>query len=240
MRISVLMPTFNRPEYLTRALTSTLAQTHSDWEALVVDDGDGRGLEAALALGDRRIKPGRNGGKGQVDARNTALNRATGDVIALLDDDDLWEDPEHLALIVETLRNGPALVHRHSFMVYEEDGREVRRELFALPTTAATLRENNTVVASSLAYPRRFHDELRPFDTGVGSYWDWDWILRVLDAGYPLRTILVPGVRYTVHAGGASAVAAGLQRLANFEAFKQKHGLNIVVKNHASLLGEQT
>ena len=238
MRVSVLIPTFNRPAYLTRALTSTLAQTHSDWEALVVDDGDGRGLEAALALGDRRIKPGRNGGKGQVDARNTALSRATGEVIALLDDDDLWKDPEHLALIVATLRNGPALVHRHSFMVYEEDGKEVRRELFDLPTTALSLRENNTVVASSLAYPRHFHDELGPFDTGVGSYWDWDWMLRVLDAGYPLHTLSTPGVHYTVHAGGASAVPAGSQRLANFEAFRQKHNLNITVKNHASLLEE--
>ena len=239
MHISILIPTFNRPEYLTRALTSVLAQTHPDWEALVVDDGDGRGQGAALALADPRIQPGRNDGKGQVDARNTALGRATGDVIALLDDDDLWEDPGHLALIVETLQNGPALVHRHSFMVYEEDGKEVRRELFALLTTALSLRENNTVVASSLAYPRRFHDELGPFDTGVGSYWDWDWILRVLDAGYPLRTLLTPGVQYTVHAGGASAVAAGSRRLANFEAFRQKHRLNITVKNHASLLGEQ-
>ena len=232
------MPTFNRPAYLERALKSVLSQTHTDWEALVVDDGDGRGLGAAQALTDPRIKPGQNDGKGQVDARNTALSRATGEVIALLDDDDLWEDPGHLALIVETLQNGPALVHRHSFMVYEEDGKEVRRELFALPTTALSLRENNTVVASSLAYPRRFHDELGPFDTGVGSYWDWDWILRVLDAGYPLRTLSTPGVHYTVHAGGRSAVADNPKRLENFETFKHKHKLNITVKNHASLLDE--
>lgn len=238
MRVSVPIPTFNRPEYLERALKSVVSQTYTDWEALVVDDGDGQGIKAALAMSDPRIKPGPNDGEGQVDARNTALKRATGDVIALLDDDDLWEDPGHLALAVRALQNGPALVHRHSFMVYEEDGREVRRELFDLPTTASSLRENNTVVASSLAYPRRFHDELGVFDVDVGSYWDWDWMLRVLDAGYPLHTIPTPGVHYTVHAGGMSAVAAGSQRLANFETFKQKHGLDIVVKNHASLLEE--
>ncbi len=145
MRVSVLIPTFNRPEYLERALKSILAQTHTEWEALVVDDGDGRGLAAALSLNDARIQALQNGGKGQVDARNTALKRATSDVIALLDDDDSWEDPEHLTLIVAVLQNGPALVHRHSFMVYEEDGREVRRELFDLPTTAIIMSENNTV-----------------------------------------------------------------------------------------------
>lgn len=157
MRVSVLIPTFNRPEYLERVLKSVLAQTHAEWEALVVDDGDGRGLAAALSLNDACIQALRNDGS-QVDARNTALKRATGDVIALLDDDS-WEDPEHLALVVTALQNGPALVHRHSFMVYEENGRKVRRELFDLPTTQESLRENITVVASSLAYPRRCHNK---------------------------------------------------------------------------------
>ena len=84
MRVSILTPTHNRPKYLARALRSVLSQTHPDWEALVVDDGDGQGIKAALAMSDPRIKPGPNDGEGQVDARNTALKRATGDVIALL------------------------------------------------------------------------------------------------------------------------------------------------------------
>lgn len=134
-----------------------------------MDDGDGRGLAVALALDDPRIRARGNDEKGQVDTRNTALAHATGDAVALLDDD-WWEDREHLARVVAVLKSGPALVHRHSFMVFEEDGREVRRETFDLPTTPESLRENNTVVASSLAYPRTFHDALGPFDPDVGSY----------------------------------------------------------------------
>lgn len=238
MRVSVVTATKNRPDYLARALRSVCAQTHTDWEALIIDDGDGRGLEAASTFNNPRIKTMSNDGQGQVDARNTALRHATGGVIALLDDDDLWEDPGHLALIVEALQNGPALVHRHSFMVYEENDQEVRRELFALETTPTSLRANNTVITSSLAYPRRFHDKLGLFDPNVGSYWDWDWMLRVLDAGYPLRTVPTPGVRYTVHTEAQSAVAGNPRRLENFSAFKQKHNLDIVIKNHASLLEE--
>ena len=206
MRVSIIIPTYNRPDYLTRALASVLAQTHTDWEALVIDDGDGRGVAAAQALGnflgDSRIKSRKNGGQGQVDARNTALEHASGEVIALLDDDDLWSDAAHLEQIVTVLEQRLALVHRHSWMVYEENGLEVKREVFALPTTPQSLHENNTVVASSLAYPKAFHDALGLFDPLVGSYWDWDWILRVLDAGYPLHTISTPGVSYTVHASG--------------------------------------
>lgn len=238
MRISVVIPTCNRPGYLTRALRSLVVQTHADWEALVVDDGDGRGLAAARSSGDPRIRARRSDGRGQVDARNTALTHATGDAVALLDDDDWWEDSGHLAQVVAVLEGGPALVHRHSFMVYEEGGREVRRVIFDLLTTPQSLRENNTVVASSLAYPLAFHTELGPFDTAVGSYWDWDWLLRVLDAGYPVYTIPTPGVCYTVHAGGMSAAPANPARLAHFERFRQKHGLTITVKNHASLLAE--
>lgn len=238
MRVSVLVPTFNRPAYLTRALRSLVLQTHTDWEALVVDDGDGRGLAAAAAFGDPRIRARPNDGQGQVDARNTALAQATGDAVALLDDDDWWEDPEHLAQVITVLEGGPALVHRHSFMVFEKDGQETARELFALPTTPQSLRENNTVVASSLAYPRFLHAELGPFDAEVGSYYDWDWLLRVLDAGYPLHTLPAPGVCYTVHAGGMSAVAATPRRLAYFERFRKKHNLDIAIKNHASLLEE--
>jgi GT2 family glycosyltransferase len=157
--------------------------------------------------------------------------------VALLDDDDWWEDPEHLARVVGFYL-GPGPRSPPQLHGFEEAGEEVRREVFELPTTPQSLKENNTVVASSLAYPRAFHDDLGPFDPIVGSYYDWDWLLRVLDAGYPISTIPTPGVCYTVHAGGASAVAANPTRLGFFERFREKHGLAVTIKNHASLLVE--
>ncbi len=236
MKVSVLIPTFKRTTLLERALASVLKQTHKDWEALVVDDGDGRGLEVAASFGDARVYLLKNAGRGQVAARNTALKKAKGDLVALLDDDDWWEDVRHLELAANVLSKSAALVHSHCWMVYERDGAETHRERFALPTTPASLRENNTVIASSLVYPRTFHNDHGPFDTKVGSYWDWDWVLRVLDAGHPLTTLTTAGVCYTVHAGGASADIAKPQRLADFETFRQKHQLDVVIKNHASLL----
>lgn len=236
MKVSILIPTFKRTTLLERALASVLGQTYRNWEALVVDDGDGRGLGVAASLSDARIRPLKNAGRGQVDARNTALEHAVGSVIALLDDDDWWEDTQHLERTTQVLTRGAALVHRHCWMVYERDETETHRERFALSTTPASLRENNTVIASSLVYPHAFHEVLGSFDPGVGAYWDWDWVLRVLDAGHPLTTLTSAGVCYSVHAGGASADIATPRRRTDFETFRTKHHLDVVIKNHASLL----
>jgi len=124
MRVSVTIPTYNRPDYLTRALRSLVSQTHADWEAQVVDDGDGFGAEAARRLGDPRVRTARNHRQGQISACNAALALATGEVIAWLDDDDAWEDARHLERVVRTLTNGPALVHQHGWVVREEGGVE--------------------------------------------------------------------------------------------------------------------
>jgi len=236
MRVSVTIPTYNRPDYLTRALSSLASQTHADWESLVVDDGDGLGAEAARLLGDPRVHTARNRRQGQISARNAALALATGEVIAWLDDDDAWEDAWHLERVVRTLADGPALVHQHGWVVREEGGVETSHERFTLPASRDILRRDNTLLTSSVAYPRALHAELGPFDEAVGGYFDWDWYLRVLGAGYPLVTLGTPGVVYTLHAGSGSAEVLNPRRVRDFGAFARKHALEPTIKNHASLL----
>lgn len=90
---SVVVPTLGRPGRLRRTLASVLAQDMTDWELIVVDDGDGEGAAAASSLGEPRIVTCRSAGVGQVDARTTGIARARGEVICWLDDDDWWEDP---------------------------------------------------------------------------------------------------------------------------------------------------
>jgi len=75
---SVIVPTRARPEKLARALASLLAQECEDWEALVVDDGAGEGIEVARGLGDARVSAIASPGEGQVDARAAGIRRAGG------------------------------------------------------------------------------------------------------------------------------------------------------------------
>jgi glycosyltransferase involved in cell wall biosynthesis len=237
MKISVVMPTFHRSELLIHALRSVQAQDYKDWEVIVVDDGDGRGAKLANQLGDERIIGLHNVGRGQVDARNTALCFASGEAIALLDDDDYWE-PFQLSQVAKALTPNAALCHSYGVMVIERAGHIIQRP-FTLPATPESLRTDNSLLTSSLAYPRALHRELGLFDPSMGSYFDWDWILRVLAAGYPLRTIDTLGVYYRVHDQGTSADPFSCKRQEAFSRFSAKHQLTIVQKNHLLLFEEQ-
>ncbi|KKT82097.1 MAG: hypothetical protein A3B99_04325 [Candidatus Yanofskybacteria bacterium RIFCSPHIGHO2_02_FULL_44_12b] len=91
-KVSVIIPTHNRPEPLYKAVSSVLNQTYKDLEVIVVDGGlDRRAEEVVRDLNDPRvayIKSDKdlNGS----EARNIGIRRAGGEFIALLDDDDEW------------------------------------------------------------------------------------------------------------------------------------------------------
>ena len=90
--VSVVIPTYRRPQLLARALRSALAQTHTALEVVVVIDGpDDATLDLCASLGDPRLRtcalPAPVGGAA---ARNTGVQTARGSWIAFLDDDDAW------------------------------------------------------------------------------------------------------------------------------------------------------
>jgi glycosyltransferase involved in cell wall biosynthesis len=232
--VSVIIPTYNRPDMLGQALASLQAQSERVWEAIVVDDGDGSGIDFVQSLRDERIRALNNEGVGQVDARNTAIRGARGSVIAWLDDDDWWEDVHHLERVEGALTT-PALVHSHGYFIFKDKN---KRLPYDLPATVESMYKDNTLLTSSIAYPKFFHDELGLLDTNVEGYFDWDWYLRVFAAGYPLHTLNSKDVCYLLHSGGRSSEAAHPKRLKGFEALKQKHGLDIAIKNHLTVFDE--
>jgi glycosyltransferase involved in cell wall biosynthesis len=97
--VSVVIPTFNRRRFLPSAIASARAQTLTDIEIIVVDDGstDGTaGITAALAASDPRMRVVRQDNRGPSAARNVGLACATAQWVAFLDDDDLWH-PDFLS-----------------------------------------------------------------------------------------------------------------------------------------------
>jgi glycosyltransferase involved in cell wall biosynthesis len=90
-RFSVVLTTCNRENLLPRAIQSVLAQTESDWELLIVNDGD-RDISQLVdqtVRGDGRVRLVQTGGrKGVSHARNRGIDNAQGTIVSFLDDDD--------------------------------------------------------------------------------------------------------------------------------------------------------
>ncbi len=106
MRFSVLIPTFERAELLGQAIESALAQTHDNREILVIDDGSGDATGAVAARYLPAVGYLRQENRGKAAALNFALAAATGDVILVLDDDDLLP-PTALADHASALEGDP-------------------------------------------------------------------------------------------------------------------------------------
>jgi len=241
--VSLIIATKNRPEHLAKALYYLKQQRYQAWEAVITDDGDGRGLQLANQDEDTRIKAFENVGLAQVDARNTSVSFAKGELLALHDDDDWWEDAHHLEKVVKAFQTPSdaikdALLYRYGWIVVEQDDSEPSRTVFDIETTPTSLLKNNSILTSSIVYPRQLHQKLGLFDRAVDGYFDWDWLLRVVKAGYPLLCIDTPGVCYLQHGNNGSQSVTSERRLRNFNALKTKHALDIVIKNHSSLLSE--
>jgi glycosyltransferase involved in cell wall biosynthesis len=104
--ISVVIPTYNRAHVLPASLDSALGQTYPRLEIVVVDDGSTDGTEAVVAPYRDRIVYVRQENRGLAEARNTGHAHASGEYVAWLDSDDVW-NPEKLALQVAWLQRRP-------------------------------------------------------------------------------------------------------------------------------------
>lgn len=102
-RVSVVVPLYNKEQYVARCLSSIRAQTFADYELIVVDDGS---TDAGPAVARRLLRTGdqliaqSNAGPGR--ARNTGIEAARGELVAFLDADDEWL-PGFLATMVSLL-----------------------------------------------------------------------------------------------------------------------------------------
>lgn len=111
--ISVIVPIYNVERYLRRALDSIIAQTHQDWEAILVDDGstDQSGhIADEYAKKDPRFRVVHKENGGLSDARNAGMKEVKGQWVVYLDSDDFLH-PQLMELCLEAaLRDGSDIV----------------------------------------------------------------------------------------------------------------------------------
>lgn len=107
--VSVVIPTYNRVELLAETIDSVVGQSHTELEALVIDDGSADATAAMVReryADDPRAIYRHQDNAGGAAARNTGLRHARGDLVAFIDADDLWK-PWKLELQLRSLELAP-------------------------------------------------------------------------------------------------------------------------------------
>ncbi|MEM1033423.1 MAG: glycosyltransferase [Myxococcota bacterium] len=204
--VSLIMPTFDRPEWLARSLGSALAQTHERLEVIVVNDG-GADVSDVIARVDRAGRvtsircPQRRGPSG---ARNVGLALARGDYLGFLDDDDTL-DPHHVATLVAELGRG---AHEVAYASTRRILQERRGDTWVtlgvedpVPDWARAHAPDELLVHNPLPilaplFSRRVYETIGGFDETLPVLEDWELWIR-MSRQFPM--VHVPVVTSTVH-----------------------------------------
>ena len=194
--ISVVIPTHDRAEPLSRALTSVLAQTLAPMEIIVVDDGS---TDPTRSLVERRFPAVRylyQPNRGVSSARNRGIRAARGDWIALLDSDDEWL-PGKLEAQVQGLLAQPGIRLWHSDEIWIRNGRRVNPMHKHAKGGGHIFRQclPRCIISPSAALIQRtLLQETGLFDEALPACEDYDLWLRIC-AREPVGFIGTPLIR---------------------------------------------
>ncbi|WP_374338663.1 glycosyltransferase [Leeia sp.] len=185
-RVSVIIPTKDRPALLCQALLSLQGQRFKDFEVIIVNDG-GVSIESMLELYRKKLSlqyVSLQGGGGPALARNRALALAQGDIITYLDDDDVYR-PDHLDVVVKALdeHDGDFVYTQSNYrLLRTEEGRTVEagiEDLFGhLSFSRDLLLLRNFIPTPTWAHRRSLMDKMSGFDEQLDILEDWDFLLR--------------------------------------------------------------
>lgn len=173
-KVSCLITAHDRPKQLADAIRSVLAQSVPIHEIVVVDDASKSDLECVVRSFDHPIRYTRlQRNSGANVARNRGLSQATGDVVAMLDDDDIWHS-DKLERQITVLQGSEACLCGFR----TQDGRTLRVQPLR-QVTEEVLREGNKLCGMSGLVASRDALLREPFDEDLPKAQDWDVFVRL-------------------------------------------------------------
>ncbi|MFY0715144.1 glycosyltransferase [Seonamhaeicola sp. NFXS20] len=186
---SVIIPLFNKENFIEDTLNSVLNQTFTDFEVIIVNDGStDNSISKINAIKDSRVNIFSQKNSGASAARNKGIELAKGSLIAFLDADDLWL-PNHLKVLAnlfndftncglycsryKTKISRKKIIENDLTNCIEDNYRGIVSDFFK-----ASLK-NRIAHTSALAIPKHILDEYGVFDVNISSGQDLDLWIRI-------------------------------------------------------------
>jgi glycosyltransferase involved in cell wall biosynthesis len=224
--VSILIPAYNAEEWVSEALRSAIAQTWSNREVIVVDDGStdetlsvARRFESAVV----KIVPQTN--QGASAARNTALSLCQGDYIQWLDADDLLA-PDKIAKQMEVVEKGadPRVLFSSSWSRFFYNIRRARpaenslwHDLSPREWLIRKLRGDDWIAIESWLTSRQLINEIGAWNTSLSVDDDGEYVCRLVSACKEVKFVR-SSMSYVRQLGGESRLSFGMHDADKWEA----------------------
>jgi glycosyltransferase involved in cell wall biosynthesis len=190
--ISIIIPAYKAEKYIDNALNSIQAQTHTEWELIVVEDAFND--RTAVIVEEFSQRNSNNSvsylrhdiNKGLAATRNTGIKTARGTYIALLDHDDVWQ-PQHLKNLVLALSQDNSDIAYTTVSMFNDAEHitgtfgPTEKEMLDFPFS---LFWRNFIVPSSVVMRKSVFEEIGFFEENMRSCEDYEYWLRMARSGY--------------------------------------------------------
>ncbi|MDP1853777.1 MAG: glycosyltransferase [Candidatus Omnitrophota bacterium] len=195
--ISVIIPTYNRAQYICETIDSVLAQTYKDYEIIVVDDGSTDNTKELLAKYNGKIQYVYKTNSGVSAARNLGINLSKGEYLAFLDSDDMWL-PEKLEKQMGAINEDSiGLIHTAKYMI-DAKGKLTGDVRPRYPAKNLDDLLNNYHICMSVLVKKDLVKKAGMFDETISGSEDKDLWIRIAKIA-KIKFIDDPLIKYRVH-----------------------------------------
>ena len=199
-KITIVTPSYNQGQFLEDTILSVLGQNYPNLEYIVMDGGSSDNSVDILKKYDNELSYWESQkDKGQSDAINRGFTRSTGDILMWLNSDDMLM-PNVLKFIAQTfLENGDCLYFGNCIHF---------RENTYLWSTGSNLVETSLrnrikdlayIIQPSSFWTKKIWLEIGSLNENLHYTFDWEWFIRVSDAGYSFKALSKPLSIYRYH-----------------------------------------
>ena len=205
MKFSIIVPTFNREEYIIKCIDSVLDQTYDNFELIIVDDGSTDNTENLVKkYQDKRIKYFKNENHGIGYSRNFGLNKAKGDYIFFLDSDDYLEE-NMLEEVSKEIKQNDILIFNYK-EIFESDFHILLNSFnefnsFTLSKHPELINIINLGPCNKVFSSKLFKNKVNRFPENI-KYEDFALIIKLFKEAKSIKSCGLYLTNVVVHKGG--------------------------------------